>query len=160
MPNTVLERRLLRFQSLDDVLREAEKLAAAESQGKLCYSGTWTLGQIFGHLATWIDYAFDGTPLKPPFIIKLMVKMMGKRKFIDQPMRAGVRIPKVEGGTLGIEPLSTAEGLARLRASIERLKREAPQSEQVFFGKLTHLEWIKLNLRHAELHLGYAHCSS
>ena len=51
--------------------------------------------------------------------------------------------------------LTVDEALARLRTALERLKSEAPQAPNVIFGPLTHNEWIALNLRHAELHLGF-----
>ena len=38
---------------------------------------------------------------------------------------------------------------------MERLQAEAPTAPNVIFGQLTHEEWIAINLRHAELHLGF-----
>jgi hypothetical protein len=70
-------------------------------------------------------------------------------------MRAGVKIPRVPGGTLATEPLPLDEALARLRRVMERLKTEAPTAPNFIVGPLTHEEWIAINLRHAELHLGF-----
>jgi hypothetical protein len=47
------------------------------------------------------------------------------------------------------------ESLPRYRSALERLKKETPTAPNVIFGALTHEEWIALNLRHAELHLGF-----
>ena len=55
-------RSTLRFESLDEVLAEAERLSVAERNGTLVRAGNWTLGQTLGHLATWCRFAFDGYP--------------------------------------------------------------------------------------------------
>jgi hypothetical protein len=70
-------------------------------------------------------------------------------------MRPGVRIPGVSGGTLATEPMSLDEALPRMHRVMGRLKSEAPAAPNVIFGPLTHEEWIAVNLRHAELHLGF-----
>ena len=116
--------------------------------------GNWTLGQTLGHLASWADYSYDGVPLKVPFFVKLIMRPM-KRRFLRGPMPAGRNIPKVPGGTLATEPLSTEEGLARIRRSFSRLRDEPPTRPHLLFGPLTHEQWIQLHLRHAELHLSF-----
>jgi hypothetical protein len=70
-------------------------------------------------------------------------------------MRAGVKIPGVEGGTLGTQPLPLDEALPRLQRVMERLKSEPPSAPNPIFGRLKHEESIALTLRHAELHLGF-----
>ena len=150
----VTGRRTLRFESIDELRAEVDRLAASEREGKLRALGNWTLGQALGHLATWAEYSFCGAPLKPPFLIKLILRM-GKKKFLNGSMRTGVRIPKVPGGTLGTDDLPLDEALTRYRTALDRLRRESPTAPNVIFGPLTHEEWINLNLRHAELHLSF-----
>jgi hypothetical protein len=150
----VSNRRILRFESLDQVLAEAERLVEAERAGKLRKLGNWTLGQIFGHLAAWADFSYNGTPLKPPFFVRWILRLR-KKKFLYGPMRPGVHIPRVEGGTLATAPMDTAEAHDRLRRVLERLKTEPPNAPNSIFGQMTHEEWIAINLRHAELHLGF-----
>jgi hypothetical protein len=43
------KRRKLRFASIDDALIEAERLVAAEREGRLDCVGNWKLGQALGH---------------------------------------------------------------------------------------------------------------
>jgi hypothetical protein len=147
-------RRKLRFESINEMMSEVERLVQAEKAGRLQRIGNWTLGQALGHLAVWSEYAYTGSPLKPPFFIKVLLRLR-KQKFLYGPMRAGVKIPGVPGGTLATEPMPLNEALARLRRVMERLKKEAPTAPNVIFGPLTHDESIALNLRHAELHLGF-----
>ena len=151
---TKVERRVLRFQHLDQVLAEVDRLAAAERGGTLVHTGNWTLGQSLGHLAYWASAAFTGLPLNVPWYIRLVVRL-SKYRYLRGPLPAGVNIPHVEGGTLGIEPLAMEEGLRRYQQALERLAEQCPQEPNIFFGKLTHPQWIALNLRHAELHLGF-----
>jgi hypothetical protein len=148
------ERRTLHFTSMDDIMRDAEKLAAAERNGKLRQLGKWTLGQACGHLAAWINYGFDGTPANVPLIIRLFARPL-RRRFIYKPLHPGGRLPKIPGGTLATEVLPTDEGLARLRLACNRLKNDVPKIPNAVFGQLNADEWRNLHMRHAELHLSF-----
>jgi hypothetical protein len=150
----VAGRRILRFESIDEVMADVERLAEAERAGRLGHLGNWTLGQTLGHLACWAEYSYTGTPMKVPFFIKWILRSR-KQKFLYRPMRAGVRIPAVKGGTLATEPTSLEEGLGQMRRVMERLNAEAPTKPHAIFGPLSHDEWKASHLRHAELHLGF-----
>jgi hypothetical protein len=150
----VPDRRTLHFSGIDALRGEVEHIAAADAQGKARSLGNWSVGQNFGHLASWIGYSFDGVPMKVPFFIKLLMRPM-KNRFIYKPMPAGRHIPRVRGGTLGHEPLSTNQGLAKLLPALDRLKVGAPELPHMLFGPLTHDQWINTHLRHAELHLSF-----
>jgi hypothetical protein len=150
----VSNRRALRFGSIDELLADVDRLAAAERAGKLRRLGNWTLGQALGHLAGWMEYAYTPAPMKPPFFIRWILRMR-KKKYLYGSMRPGVWIPRVEGGTLNTAPMGLEEGLMRYRAIADRLKKDAPTVESQAFGPLTHEEAIALNLRHAELHLSF-----
>lgn len=150
----VANRRTLRFNSVDEVLAEVDRLVQADKTGRLKCLGNWTLGQTLGHLAIWAEYSFTGSPLKVPFFVRWILRLR-KKKFLNEPMRAGGRIPGIKGGTLATEPMPLEEAWPRLRRVLERLKTEAPLPPNTIFGALTHDEWIAINLRHAELHLGF-----
>ncbi len=148
------DRRILRFSSIDDCLDEANRLAASYRRGVCKQLGNWTLGQVFGHLATWAEFAYSPCPIKAPWIIRFIMGFQ-KNKFLHSPMKPGFRIPRVENGTLGTAPMEMEEGLTRFRAAFERLKRESPTCPSPVFGMLTRLEAQAINERHAELHLGF-----
>jgi hypothetical protein len=150
----VANRRILRFESVDQAMADVDRLVEAERAGRLKRLGNWTLGQTLGHLAAWSEYGYTGFPLKVPFFIRWILRLR-KQKFLYGPMRAGVKIPRVEGGTLATDPMTTEEGLGRFRRVMERLKTEAPTDPSPILGQLTHAETIAINLRHAELHLGF-----
>lgn len=151
------EFRQVHFESLDDLLAEIDTLVAAEHAGTLRATGNWTPGQIFGHLAAWIEYGYEGYPaeMQPPWIVRVIMRMM-KRRFLSKPMRRGFRIPGVQEGTFGTELMSTEAGVARLRNAVGRLQRHEPaQFHSPALGRMTDEERIAGTLRHAELHLGY-----
>ena len=150
------QRRRLRFETIDDALAEAERLAAAEREGRLSRAGNWTLGQTLGHLAVWANFAFDGYPpqVRAPLPVRLVLRLM-RNRMLRQGMPAGVRIRNIPDGTVGLDDLPADEGLSRFRAAMERLRRTPPTIPNPIFGPLTHEQWIQLNLRHAELHLGF-----
>jgi len=152
----VTERRKLRYLTIDDMLADIDRIVASDKAGKLRCTGNWTAGQAMGHVAAWINYAYEGFPLgPPPFFIRFVLRFL-KKKYLRDGMPAGVRIPKTENGTFGIEVIGTEEGANRLRKALERLKRsEESTFDSPAFGKMPLEERISLNLRHAELHLGF-----
>jgi uncharacterized protein DUF1569 len=150
----VVGRRNLRFNSVDEVLADVDRLVDAERAGRLKRLGNWSLGQTLGHLATWAEYAYTPAPLKTPWFVKAILRLM-KRKYLYGSMHAGAKIPGVAGGTLGTAPMSVEEALPRFRQAFERLKKEPPTAPSPAFGKLTHGEGVALNMRHAELHLSF-----
>jgi hypothetical protein len=150
----VASRRQLHFQTLDQMVADAESLAAAEKSGGLQKLGNWSLGQALGHLASWINYPFDGYPFKAPWIVKLVMRPM-KGRFLKGPMSSGRKIPGIPTGTVGADSISADEGIVRIRAAAKRLAANVPPLPNLLFGNLSHDEWIAINLRHAELHLSF-----
>lgn len=147
-------RRILQFESVDDVLSEVERLVEADRAGRLQRVGNWSLGQTLAHLAAWAEYSYTGSPLKVPFFVRWFARPF-RRRFLYRPMPAGVKIPRVPGGTYATEPATVEEALPRLQQVLTRLKQEPPVILHPAIGSLRHEEWIALNLRHAELHLSF-----
>lgn len=156
---TSSEHRLLRFNSVDECVATVKQIIAASESGHLRATGNWTPGQIMTHLANWIGYAYDGFPIAPPpFFIRWILKLRF-RKMLRDGMPRGVRIPRVEGGTVGMEDIGTDEAARKLLAALDRLKNdEAARFDSPAFGAMSHEDRIALNLRHAELHLGFLTC--
>jgi hypothetical protein len=154
----VRDRRVLRFETLDDVLRDAEMLAGAARGGTLRATGNWTLGQALAHLATWVNMPFDGYPeMRGSAWWMRLLRPVITWWLVNKGFPAGVRIAGVEDGTFGIEPCEVDEGLERLRAAFGRLAGEEPMRTSPVFGPMTREEWVKFHLRHAELHLSFFH---
>jgi hypothetical protein len=152
------DRRKLRFETLDDAIRDAEALVEAERRGTLLATGNWAFGQTLGHLAYWASCPFDGYPdlPRPPWFVRLLIPLV-RKSFLNKRMPAGVELRGVPGGTFGIDAMESEEGLAKMRFAFERLANQAPTRENPIFINMSHEDWIKLNLRHAELHLSFFH---
>lgn len=154
----VKDRRKLRFEKLDEAIHDAEALVVAEQRGTLRATGNWTLGQTLGHLGYWASCPYDGYPdmPRPPWFVRALMPFM-RNGFLNKGLPAGVYLGKVPGGTFGIEGMPTDEGLAKMRFAFERLANHPPTIPNLMFGDMPHKDWIKLNLRHAELHLSFWH---
>ncbi len=152
----VTDRRKLRFKTPAEMMADVDRVVAADRAGTLRRCGNWTTGQVLWHLAAWVDYSYDGNPLRPPWFIKVILRFM-KKRFLRGPLKAGVKIPKVAGGTLATEALPLDEALARFKKAWARLEKGPPSIPNILFGPMTHDEWIKGHLRHAELHLSFLH---
>jgi hypothetical protein len=152
----VAERRRLRLETFGQAWAEVERIAAAERQGRLKRCGNWSVGQVFNHLAAWASYPYEGYPprLNAPWFVRLIMKTR-KRRYLYEAMPAGVKIPGIEGGTMATEDTSLEQGMSRLKRAWDRLDAGPPAVPNPIFGPLTHEEWRALNLRHAELHLGF-----
>lgn len=150
-------RRTLRFNSLAELDAELARIEQADLAGRLSHTGNWTPGQILGHIAAWLEFAWNGYPpeLRPPRLVRWIL-MRRKERYLRDGLPIGVRIPGLKDGTLGTDAMSTADGLARLRRALEPLRRGEDQPfDSPAFGKLSSADAIRANLRHAELHLGF-----
>jgi hypothetical protein len=150
------KRRKLNWTSLDQVLAELDRIEAAAKKGDLVATGSWTPGQILTHLAAWIEYGYSGYPLQPPpWILRWLLRAM-LPGMLSKGMRPGVRIPGIQAGTVGQETVSTADGIERYRQAVKRLASGEPCSyDSPAFGRMSMEDRVRLNLRHAELHLSF-----
>lgn len=148
--------RKLRFESIDDCVAEVRRIMEAERSGRLRATGKWTPGQVMSHVAAWIDYAYDGFPVKPPFFLVRWILRSRRNHILTHGMPRGVRIPGLKEGTTGMDNLPTHDAAKRLMAALQRLASSEPAvHDSPAFGHLSDKDRIRLNLRHAELHLGY-----
>jgi len=78
------------------------------------------------------------------------------KSILKNGMKPGVNVPGVEGGTVGQEKVDTETACKRYLVALNRLvNQEEVQHHSPAFGKMSHEKRVKLNLRHAELHLGF-----
>ena len=146
-------RRELQFASYDELLADLERLSTTAST-----VGNWSLGQIYQHIAMAFDASIDGVDMKFPWLMKkIFLLFMKKDKLLHAPMKPGWKIPKQGQAQFSPKADTSAEdGLAQLRAAIDRCKSDKSRAEHLAFGDLTCDEADQFNLRHAELHLSFA----
>lgn len=145
-------RRALSFASWDEVVADAEKLAASPGTNVL---GNWPLSQLIAHLATSIDNSIDGIPGQAPWLIRVIGPLL-KARILKHGMPPGVKLPKEVEASVFPPTSSPQEALQELRRAVGRAQHERMSARHPVLGKLNHDQWTRLHLRHAELHLSYA----
>lgn len=143
-------RRKLDYKSLDEVVADAERLAA----GPVRALGNWSPGQIFKHLALAYNGSIDGFPFKFPWHFRAMAKLF-KKQLLAGAMPPGFKMSAERARVTEAGPTSTEDGLADLRAAVTRLKQETRRASHPIFGELTNDEWNQVHLKHAGLHLSF-----
>ncbi len=149
---TVRGRRRLRFASFDELLVEAERLAAAPQVRML---GNWPFDRLLIHLAAAVHGSIDGIDETVPGVIRYFGPLL-KHWGLRRGFPAGFRLPKGFEAKVFPPGPATAEALQLLRAALDRTRSETMATVHPVFGRLTHDEWIQFHLRHAELHLSFA----
>lgn len=92
---------------------------------------------------------------KLPFFVQWILRR-SLRKTLQSGMPSGVRIPGIKAGTTGMEEIPLANAAQRLSNALDRLENDHhPPHDSPAFGKMSHDDRIKLNLRHAELHMSF-----
>jgi hypothetical protein len=145
-------RRHLTFQSLDEVVADAEKLAVSPNTKML---GNWPLGQLLMHLTTTINHSIDGISFTGPWYIRLIAPLF-KKRFLTKPMPVGFNLPKEAEPGFFPAASSLQEAFEQLRTAVARTHNERMTATHPVLGKMKHEEWQQLHLRHSELHLSFA----
>lgn len=147
----VTGRRTLAFQTLDEVLADAERCVRENYQAL----GNWSAGQIFSHLARTMNGSIDGMKFSAPWYVRWIMPLF-KKKFLQGPMPAGFQLPaNAREALVPQESVAAEQGLAELRAAIQRLKTTESRAPSPVFGRLTREESDQLNRGHAAMHLSF-----
>lgn len=147
----VIGRRKLRFQNLNQIVEDAGALVADPHAATL---GNWSLDHLLSHLAVSIEGSLDGIDARAPWFVRLFAPLI-KSRALDGGITPGVRVPKELEARSFPAGGSPAAALERLRKAVARANAGKMTARHPFFGPLTHEEWLKFHLRHAELHLGF-----
>ena len=150
------QKRMLKFQDLDDLLREIQSLHAS---GYICH-GNWNLSQILGHLNEWTRFPMDGFPI-PPLPFRMMFWVMSKtigpglrRKILKQGFSNGM--PTAPQTVPHADALSETAAIEQFERTIERLRNfQGTMYPSPLFGALDRELAITVSLLHAEHHLGF-----
>jgi hypothetical protein len=149
---TKAERRPLHFDSLEEALAEAERLAS----GAVTTSGKYSLGQILEHLARTIEIALgQRSAPKIPFPIRLAARLL-RTRFLSKPMRSGFKLPSKSQSVFWPDhEVAVETGLQHYREAIARFHDTDPHPTHPLLGDITRAEHTQLQCRHAELHLSF-----
>jgi len=154
MPTNTKEtegRRTLRFESLDEVIADAEVLRA-HGYERL---GNWSLGQVCDHLARAMNMSIDGIEFRVPWVFRLVARGL-RGRMLRNGLPAG--LPLKGAAAKGLKPadqVNDADGVEALHRAVARLKTEPTRNPSPVFGTLTAQQWDQFHRRHAELHLSF-----
>jgi hypothetical protein len=151
-----VQRRRLRFATLDEAVRDAEQLSA----GGYEKAGNWDLTQCCHHLAVLMGWPIDGFP---PFRFPRNVGVWLLKKTVAPGWLRRVLTTGVwPAGTPTDERTLTppggdeAEAVAELRRAVGRLLAHAgPFKESPLFGMLDKETLVKLHCLHTAHHLSF-----
>lgn len=148
----VTNRREVHYDTIDDLLEDAQRLAASEVETV----GNWSLGQILKHLGTAFHIGIDGAPLRPSWFVRTVARMFLKKRFLTKPLPAGFQLPATAAKKLvAPDTTTTEEGLDYLQKAIERWRSDPTRAPNSLFGELTKEQHDEFQLRHAELHMSF-----
>ncbi len=148
-------RRQLRFETFDEVVRDAENLQANGYDR----AGNWDLAQVAGHLAEWLRFPIQGFPSIPLIIrpVLWLVRTTSGRKMREKIIANGFKA----GGQTIAKTVPQAGGdpaaaVMALQDSIERFKAYTGEIHpSPVFGAMTKDEAVQLQLAHAAHHLSF-----
>ncbi len=148
-------RRELQFNSLDEVVADAERLAS----GEVRTTGHHSFGQILEHLARTHDMTTGKLAVPaPPWYMRMMIVVMKPLLLNDKPVKPGFKLPKKSEEVFWPnQEFDVPSALAHLKESVEYYKSHGPTPQHPMFGTLSREQNDRLNCRHAALHLSFVH---
>jgi hypothetical protein len=144
-------RREVRYDSLDDIVADAERLVAANAPT----TGNWTKGQILKHLATVMNKSIDGFEHMANPLLIWFLRLTFKKRALSQTMPAGYRLKGKSADELLPSPIDDQDALQQIRQAVARLHNESQRRPNAFLGPLSSEEWDQLHCRHSEMHMSF-----
>jgi hypothetical protein len=148
------ERRMLSFNSLEEAVADAEKLAS----GPVRTTGNHSFAQILKHLALTHDMSTGKIAApRPPFLMRLLMPLL-KGMILNRPVKPGIKLPKAaEDFFWPDQEWDVGEALAHFKQSVENYRIKGPLEVHPFFGKITQEQSDRINCGHCAMHLSFVH---
>lgn len=151
-------RRELSFHCTGCLKEDLARIESSHRRGTLVTTGNWSAGEILDHVAKSWEFALDGFPpeARVALPMRLIARLMKRRFTSGRTLPAGFQAGRHAQYMMPVPGTEFDAGMARLRRVLDRLDAgEEMQRESPAFGRLTHEEWMRLHLAHAQLHLGF-----
>ena len=149
-------RRTLAIASFAELRLELDRIARAHAAGTLKYTGNFEGGPIFMHLALPIRYAVDGFPMMAPWPIRVLANLVLLPMIKRKPFSPGFKLGRKTQAQIFPQEVSFADGLGALQTEVQRVEAGQQMTKpHAFFGPMPHDDWVRYNLKHADLHLGF-----
>ncbi len=143
-------RRPLRFERLDQVMPEVERLLEGHST-----VGKWSLGQICNHLEMAVRKSVEGYDERAPWPVrKLIGPIMRWRLFKTGRMPEGIKLPERFLPKPGLDARDEAE---RLRSALALFATNTGSlAVHPIFDRISREDWERLHRIHCAHHLSFA----
>ncbi len=150
--NKATARRVVRYDTLQDLLADAERLAS----GPVRTAGNRSFAEILRHLSVVMHGSIDswGEPIYAPFGMRVLGRLF-RKAILARGLPSGVRLRPEDEARVWPSPGGVVEELDGLRAAIRRLGEETKRGSHPVFGKLNVDQWNRFHLRHSELHMSF-----
>ena len=149
--------RTLKMSTLDDLRAETARIKEADAAGCAAATKGWTPAQTVWHVASFIRGSLDGCPFKMPLPMRLMgkgMRLMGLDRMLNRPIPPGFKIPPQASMFNPSADVTMDQACELMNTCLDRIDHgEKMTHPSPLLGKLTHEQWTKMHLRHAELHL-------
>ena len=147
------DRRTLHFDSVNDILRDVEKL----NHGEIITTGNWSAAQIVLHINEIIVMSLDGFTFKAPWVLRVIGRLT-RPYFLKRGFKPGFKVPPNAPSLIPPSDTAWTEALEAIRHTVQRIRNgERMTVPSPLFGKLTHEQWEQFHCRHAELHFSFMH---
>lgn len=143
--------RELHFQTLDDLLADAKRIAATPQARS---RGAWTPAQNIWHVGRLIKAGVEGYPVQLPLWLRWIGPMM-KKRFTTKGFTPGIKLPDYAAAHL-VAPVDTTveQAMDLLETAVQDAKAKGFLPRNPMLGPMTPKQWIDLHCRHAEMHFG------
>ena len=147
------ERRTLRFDQMNDILADAERLDRAV---RLRTTGNWSAAQIVQHIADGIDRSINGYGVRGPDDARAAA--LAKRDaLLQKGFPLGLRLPDGMQHFLPPPDNTWPSAMKLLREAVSRTASDPMKADHPFFGEMSHEQWVQFHCRHAEMHFSFMH---
>lgn len=144
-------RRKLRFNTLDDLVRDAKTMAGNSPTS----TGKWTAAQNIQHVALFIDASIDGFTFTVPAPIRFVARLM-RGRFLRKGFNPGIKPPAKAAAHFAPAPdISMEAAVDHLVRSVARAEQQKMTAVSPLFGAMDHGQWVQMHCRHAELHFSF-----
>lgn len=156
MPKPEPKKRQLKFNDFDEMMAEVNMLL----EHGYVSQRNWNLSQACGHLSDWIRFPMDGFPV-PPLPIKVIMWLM--KVTVAPSMARKILANGFSGGMMTApetvpapDAATDSEAVKQLQSVVDRAKTfDGELHPSPLFGPTNREKYVKVNLLHAEHHLGY-----
>jgi hypothetical protein len=144
--------------SVDETLRVLQAFQYVQSHPDEVCPANWTPGENLDHCAITFEIGLNGSGMKLGLVVRLVGRLLTGIITSDRPgaMRPGFKLPASAVELAPRPGVTFQEGMSRIRRAIRRLDAgERMTKPSPLLGALTHEQWVRLNLNHTQMHLGF-----